>query len=39
VLDLIIAGAHGLGLTELDRRELDRLGAERSNVTSVALSA
>jgi hypothetical protein len=31
VLDLVIAGAHGLGLSDLDRRELQRLRLERQN--------
>ena len=29
VLDLVIAGAHGLGLTELDQHQLERLREER----------
>jgi hypothetical protein len=29
VLDLVIAGAHGLGLTELDQQQLERLREER----------
>jgi hypothetical protein len=29
VLDLVIAGAHGLGLTELDQHPLERLREER----------
>jgi putative transposase len=39
VLDLVIAGAHGLGLTEIDRRELDRLRAGREEAIGIALSA
>jgi hypothetical protein len=39
VLDLVIAGAYGLGITQLDRRELDRLRADREEVRAVALSA
>jgi transposase-like protein len=39
VLDLVIAGAHGLGLTELDQRELERLRMEREEAIAVALSA
>lgn len=39
VLDLVIAGAHGLGLTELDQRELERLRIEREEAIAVALSA
>ena len=39
VLDLVIAGAHGLGLTALDRRELERLRLERKEGMRVALSA
>lgn len=39
VLDLVIAGAHGLGLTELDRRELDRIRVQREEAQGVALSA
>jgi len=31
VLDLFISGARGLGLTDLDRRQLDRLRAERQS--------
>jgi transposase-like protein len=31
VLDLVIAGARGLGLSDLDRRELQRLRLERQN--------
>jgi hypothetical protein len=31
VLDLVIAGARGLGLSDLDRRELQRLQLERQN--------
>jgi putative transposase len=39
VLDLVIADAYGLGITQLDRRELDRLRAEREEARAVALSA
>ncbi len=39
VLDLVIAGAHGLGLTELDRRELTKLGEERRRLEEAALTA
>jgi putative transposase len=39
VLDLVIAGAHGLGLTELDRRELERLRLQREEAIALALSA
>lgn len=39
VLDLVIADAYGLGVTELDQRELDSLRAEREEARSVALSA
>jgi putative transposase len=31
VLDLVIAGARGLGLSDLDRRELQRLRLERQH--------
>lgn len=40
VLDLVIAGAHALGLTDLDRQESRRLQHERQiHQTKVALSA
>lgn len=40
VLDLVIAGARGLGLSDLDRQELRRLETERQNDrASAALSA
>lgn len=39
VLDLIIAGAHGLGLTQLDQQELERLRPQRKAAIGVALSA
>jgi len=40
VLDLVIAGARSLGLSELDHRELQRLKAERqTDHTKVALTA
>ncbi len=40
VLDLVIAGARSLGLSELDHRELQRLRKERqSDQTKVALTA
>jgi putative transposase len=39
VLDLVIAGAYGLGLTDFDQRELERLRAHRKEGLTVALSA
>ena len=39
VLDLVIAGAHGLGLTELNQRELERLRSQREEAMAIALSA
>jgi hypothetical protein len=40
VLDLVIAGARSLGLSELDHRELQRLRMERQfDQTKVALTA
>ena len=39
VLDLVIAGARGIGMTGLDRRGLECLLAEREAETKVALSA
>jgi transposase-like protein len=40
VLDLVIAGARSLGLSDLDRRELQRLRTERHiNQTKVAMTA
>jgi len=40
VLDLVIAGARSLGLSDLDRRELRRLRTERQiDQTKVALTA
>lgn len=40
VLDLVIAGARGLGLSELDRKEIQRLRAQRhTDRADVALSA
>jgi len=39
VMDLVIAGARGLGVTGLDRRELERLRAQRKEEARLALSA
>ena len=39
VMDLVIAGARGIGLTDLDRRELERLQVESEGETRAALSA
>jgi putative transposase len=39
VLDLIIAGARGLGLTDVDRRELVKLRAAKAQPIPHALTA
>lgn len=39
VLDLVIAGAHGLGVTAFDQRELERLRAEKSGEKELVLTA
>jgi putative transposase len=39
VLDLVVAGAHGLGLTAFDQRELERLRGERSGEKELVLTA
>jgi putative transposase len=39
VLDLVIAGAHGLGLTDFDRRQLEQLQADRRGEREAALTA
>jgi hypothetical protein len=40
VLDLVIAGARSLGLSDLDRKEVERLRAQRhTDRADVALSA
>ena len=39
VLDLIIAGAHGLGLTDLDHQQLARMRFEKQGRTAVAMTA
>ncbi len=39
VLDLVIAGARGLGVTELDRQELTRMRTEKLRPTPVTMTA
>ena len=39
VLDLVIAGARGLGLTELDKREMAKLREERRRQEEAVLTA